>query len=671
MVTASVGSGPDAPAPASSFIYQTNLYDKYDTIYSGHVDASSGSSRPSVTISPKPGQAGITMVAGRVGFDRFGPRNATSETAGHLNGLYDYDPSSTKVVKVTKSAINRAGLQMHDHASFMSLADHNGVVYAGGNFSNADIRNIMSISDGNASALPEGGLNKEVSSMAVLGHFLYVGGSFTDAADGGNSDLQHVAAYSFGSETWLPLGAGVNGPVNTVLSLPLNVSRDLNETVVAVSGAFDQIRSFDNHPAINVDGFAVWVPSNKSWLQNLDVAHLAYSGQLSTFTQWNGTNILAGSLNSNGIAAGDAVSLLHDGVLSLDPLLTKVNRASAASGTYTGTFDTSSGRNLTILGGHFTVTTNKGSTIENLAIINGADHSVTGLRSGIDSNSTFLAMAVADNKLWAGGNLTGSVGDSRLNGFVAYDLANGDYVPNPPAPLTGDSVTVRTITSRPDSSEVYFGGDFRAAGSLPCPNVCYWDPTENQWNRPGTSLMGTVLKLQWASKNKLYAIGDLTVDGNHTAIAIYHTKKQKWEAFKGASTANVPGTVTAFSPASTDVSQFWLAGQASNGSSYVVEYDGSQFRSAGDIFGRGTAIRGLEALPLSKGHDNVAVLDNDLTLLITGELVVPNFGKASAALFNGTTLTPFVLSSTYDGHAGSVANIVTENQNPYSSGGRY
>lgn len=661
-VTATVATDTESEDPIQTLIYQTNYYDKYDTIYAGYVDASSDSFRPSVTLTPKRGQEEFTMVAWRVAFDLI-----SSDGSGDLNGLYGYDPSSKSADSDLKeSAINRAAQLMGRGSSFKTLAAHDGVVYAAGKFSNSDMHNIMSIADGNATAMPEGGLNAQVFAMSVTDDFLYVGGNFTDSANGGNEDLKHIAAYSFGSSAWSALGGGLNGPVRTVFSLPLNVSTEINEKIVAVSGDFDQIRAFDNNPAIPVSGFAIWVPSRKNWLQNLNVTQVQFAGQLSTFATVENTTILGGSLVSDGIATGDAVSLLYSDGFSLEPLLTKVDRSPGSTGTYTGIYDTNSGRNLTIIGGHFSATTNKGSTLDNVVIHNGDDDTLIGFGKGVDSNSTFLAFSVSGDTLYAGGNVTGTVGQSTLNGYVAFDLSSGDFAQDQPPPLTGNDVFVNSIAARPKSSEVYFGGNFESAGALPCPSVCYLDTSDGNWVRPGVSITGTVLELKWASDKDLYAIGDLNVDGSDTVIATYNTKRQSWKAFEGASKTEIPGTVTAFTPASTDISKFWLAGESANGSSFLVDYDGSGFQYAGDIFGEGTSIRGLEALPLAKDHEDSDFLDKDLILLITGQLVIPDFGNASAALFNGTALTPFILSSTYHGEPGSMSRIITENKNPYS-----
>ncbi|KAL4876575.1 cortical protein marker for cell polarity-domain-containing protein [Aspergillus karnatakaensis] len=660
-VTATVQSDPDSPDPIETQFYQTNRFEKYDTIYSGPVDANDDSFRPRVTLTPISGQGDITLVASRVKFEL---RSASNETSGELNGLFEYDPNSNNVTTdFLESTINRAGTELDSNASIQSLVNHRGVIYGAGNFSNSNVNNIFYLEeDSNITALTQGGLNSRVTTMSVLNNRLYVGGNFTSTSTGTDDDLSYVASYSIDSRSWLALGGGVNGPVQRVIPLSLNVSADLNETLIAVSGDFDELLAFGEYPAVAVSGFAAWVPSRNNWIQNLNVSQTLFSGHLSAAAEFNETSILAGSLVSGGTAAGGAVALLHEDKLQLDPLL---GSTQATGETVTGIYDMSSGRNLTILGGHFNVTTNS-STIRNLAILHGSNGTITGLGDEVESNSTFLALAVASNVLYAGGRLTGRVGDTALNGLVLYDLQNGTFAQEQPSRLIGEDVSVNTIAPRPDSEEIYVGGQFSAAGSLPCSGVCYYDTGVQQWNRPGSELSGSVLALKWSNDKTLVAVGNLTVNGNRTAIATYSTSDQIWEVFEGASSSSIPGNVTAFTPASPDMSRFWLAGQSSNGSNFVVNYDGSAFHPPREIFGQDTIIRGLDVLPLVDDHDDNAVLNRDVGLLITGQIAVPDFGLASAALYNGTTLVPFIISSTSDGQPGRMSHMFYQNSNPYA-----
>jgi hypothetical protein len=47
--------------------------------------------------------------------------------------------------------------------------------------------------------------------------------------------------------------------------------------------------------------------------------------------------------------------------------------------------------------------------------------------------------------------------------------------------------------------------------------------------------------------------------------------------------------------------------------------------------------------------------------------VIPSFGNASAALYNGTDVTPFILSSQANGQPGSMSKFFSQNQNTYTT----
>lgn len=663
--------------PTSVQLYQSNNFDKYDEIYFGYVDASSDSFRPSVELSPQSGQKDIDVVALRVRFQ------LTSSTGG-LNGLFEFDPEDESVSEdFSDSALNKAGMDLDSRALVKSLVISDGVIYSGGNFSNSSIHNVMAFSNNQASPLPGGGLNANVNSMIVLDDILYVGGAFSNTSEGGSDDLSNIAAYTISSQSWKALGAGVNGPVDSIVKFPLNITDELEDTV-AISGMFDKILAFGDDESIPVSGLAIWVPSKKNWLQNLDIDQMAFYGSLSAAVSVNDTVLLAGAIGSGGTAASGSVSLSDDDgltlqsfPLSIDPQPQQSRRKRVVGGqSLTGVvatlFDTKNDRNLTIFGGHFSATSSDGSRIENLLFLDGSnDDTVTGLGEGLDSESVFVTMEVQDNTLFAGGSVTGSISDSEVNGLILYDLEKSQFTGNQPPAFSGsDGVVVNAIAPRPDSDEVFIGGQFSSAGSLPCPGVCYYDMSEMQWNRPGAGLQGEVAELIWASDKKLIVAGNLTVSNNDTMLATYDTSAQSWKSTEGASSPNIPGPITALCAATEDASSLWIAGQSSNGSSFLVKYDGSKYLSAGEIFDEKTVIRGIQILSLSEDHEDTDYLDKDQLLLITGQIQIPDFGTASAALFNGTDLTPFILSTTAGGQPGSLAALFTEHKNTFNASGK-
>ncbi|KAM5461640.1 hypothetical protein MferCBS49748_007225 [Microsporum ferrugineum] len=669
-VTATFKSSEDMATQAS--IYQTNNFDKFDQIYVGHVDASSSKFRPSVTVAARRDQGIIDFVASRVRFQLI-------SSTGGLNGLYEFDPGAKTVdTNFTNSAINKAGTELEPEAAVNSLIWDNDTLYIAGNFTNSSISNILSLSDGRASSLSQDGLNFAVKSMQLLDGLLYVGGNFSNTASGENDKLRGVGAYSISDKSWVPLGAGVNGPVTSLVLFPTNITSDKTETTIAVNGLFTEINAVDGRPAITANGFAVWVPSKKKWLQELDIDRMAYVGQLTTSVEVDKDILLAGNLASGGIASHGAVSLVDNNKLGLRALPVNIDlgrpqvpqrnakRAIAtddSNGVLTGLFDMEGGRNLTMLAGHFTAKTSDNSIVNNLVFLDGAQNDVvTGPGPGIDEKSTFLSLAVHNNLLLAGGRVSGRVADANIKGLVVYDLNNGQrYASSQPSALDGDNVEVRTIAPRPGTTDIFVGGVFQSAGSLPCPSVCNIQIESNQWSRPGTALRGDVSVLLWADNDKLLVAGNLTVEQNVTMLARYDAKEQEWSTITGKNSESITGEVKALGLARSDGSQFWIAGKSNSGMSFLVHYDGTEFRSVGHLFGDNTSIEGLQVLPLTKTHDKSDLLDENQSLLVTGKLQLPSFGYVSGALFNGSTLEPFILSSMFDGRPGSISGIFSEN----------
>ena len=692
-----------AASPVSTTLFQTNDFDKFDQVYYGFVDADSGSFRPSVTLAPATNQKGpLTIVAQRVRFELL---NST----GGLNGLFEYNPNQATVdTDFSSSMIDSAGMQLNPGAEVNSLVVIGSNIFVGGNFSSSNISNIFSIGD-SATPLPGGGLNSGVQDIYANGNTLYVGGNFTSTQDGSTKGLNGVAAFDTSSNAWQPLGAGVNGIVMQIVPIQLNITANQPETVITINGFFNQVNSFGNNASFSANNFAIWVPSHQNWLNNIDATTMAVTGQLITQTSVPGNPpLLAGSVSSGSIGASDAVALSTSNGLAVQqigssganiqrapPSFTipsssnSTNSTNATSlskraisdlpgadvnGATAGLFYTQSNLNLSIIGGHFSARSSSGSSISNLIFINGsASDAVTGLPPSVDTSSTFLALGTTGTSLFAGGTVTGRVDNEDVKGLIAFDLSTAAYISPQPAALAGSNVAVNAIAPQPSSASVYAGGTFTSAGSLPCPALCVYETSRNQWTRPGQALSGEVTGLVWADQNKLIVSGNLTVNGNSTQIVTYDAQAQTYTPFNGAS--SLPGPVTALIAADSSYNTLWAAGkndslQASS-PSYVSKYDGTNWQVISPSLGTST-IYGLQVLAVTQNHASNSLLADGQVLLVTGQLQIPNFGNASAALFDGETFQPFLLSNTMDGGAGTLRAAFVENPTGlFKGGGKY
>ena len=672
---------PAAPhIPVTTQIFQTNDFDKYDEIYLGPVDITDGEFRPTVTLTPMSGSSNI-IVAQRVQF-----KLTTNSTDGNLNGLFEFDPNSgAAITDYSNSTIDAAGGNLDEDAIITSIAINNGVTYVGGNFTDPSqgFQNIMSIGKGNSSSLPDGGLNSQVSTMLPYEDLLFIGGNFSNTLNGTVAGLNNIAAYNTTSQSWIALGSGVDGPITSIVPLVINVTLDTPETCITFNGFFDHLLGSGSSKNVSAQGFGVWVPSRQNWLQNLNLQSQTVTGQLSAMTNvTNGAPLLAGTLSSQDQSAEDAVSLTQS-PLRLNSLNAgiqpqpagPITRKRAISGTnvtgvVTGLFYTGNGQNMTILGGHMTATASNGSTLQNLVFLNSTSSTptISGLTGGIDSDSTILALVTTTpGVLYAGGSLTGQYRDEKFNGLFLYDLGLNDFSYPQPPPLGGDNVAVNAISVRPKNTQVYVAGAFDTAGSLGCPAVCYFDG--GVWNPPGSGISGVVNAMIWQGNDKLLVGGNLTVANNATTLANYDASKSVWTSLSAAS--GIPGFVTALAPADSQASNFWVGGTGTNGSAFLMKYDAgsSTFISPGNLFDPQTTIQGVSVLNVNKNHGGTNLVGGGMIVLVTGELHIPNFGNASAALFNGTVLTPFLLSTSGNG-PGSLSGLFSENQINFKTTGK-
>lgn len=678
-----MSSGVNETMP-TRILYQTNEFDKYDQLHIGSVDASSDSFRPSITMTPVAGQEqsipgnDFVMVAQRVGFELI---NST----GGLNGLFEYDPTQPTIdtSDFDASAFIKLGSSFDPNSAVTSLVVGNDRTYVGGNFTSNNTRNIVAITNDGQTVALDGGLNGDILSMYLSGTQLYVGGRFNNTQAGSNSGLANVAVYDSTNDQWTPLGAGVDGIVANIVPMTLNLSGDTAEDVITLTGDFSQLLAFGDNEAAETTGFAIWVKSQSNWLQNLDMPIPLLGGVLSTILEVSDNETLyAGSISSqslraNGVATmsngfgnfpiniQSPVSQSSSNANGLSKRASLANNTETVAGVVAGAFYESDGRNITVLGGHFVANASNGSSIYNLAFIDGADsNSVTGLDTQISEESVFLTLAIQGDNVFAGGRVNGTAQGSSVNGLISYNLASKSFNTQPPA-LGGNNVVVSSISVRPDSGDVYVGGSFDRAGSLPCPSVCLFSTGSSQWNRPGFELGGDVYCMMWSSNSVLLAGGNLTINDTSVFLASYDTSGSHWTTFPGAE--DLPGPVDAMTAANSDRSQVWVAGTQPDGSTFLMKYDGSSWVQAGVTLDADTTITSLQIFTVTEDHDSSDIIDSNQVLMMTGSIGIPGFGTASSAIFNGTTLEPYALTSNTESTTGSIYRVFVQNDNFFTS----
>ena len=209
-------------------IFQTNNYEKYDTVFQGMVQPSSSTFRPRVRIAPLSGQSGsVVIVASSVQFLQL---SASTDT---LNGLY---PGT---IDLGVDAI-------------INVIVPGATTYYGGNFTGAGTNIYFSGINF--------GLNNVVQTMVLVGDLLYIGGNFTAGINATVSP--YLTAYNTTSESLVAIN-GVNGPVKHLF---------VDNDTIGVSGDFTSV------------GFPV---SGTAFLRNLQWADMVVTGNVQSSVKAN------------------------------------------------------------------------------------------------------------------------------------------------------------------------------------------------------------------------------------------------------------------------------------------------------------------------------------------------------------------------------------------------
>jgi hypothetical protein len=582
--------------PVEQLIYQTNNYDKYDTIYQGRVQALSDTFRPRVVISPAAGQpANQDIVAQKVQFmsqSANGDVVSSPSSSGSLNGLYEYAPgnwtgSVTTANASYDAAFDVAGANLGFDARITGVVSIDGRTFISGTFASRKLglQNMMVInSDGTAASLANGGLNGPVDTMTAFNGTLYLGGRFTATAnDSSISGLNYIAAYDTSSNSWRALGQGLNGNVTNVVLYAIPTSSSSNDTVIGVSGQFTQI---SGSPAVTVPGIAIWMPSKGDWADRLGSGGPAVNGTVSAAAaSSNGTVFVAGAISGwsanraqgiiglggttvNGLALGPAPapsnSTRKRWLNSLDPTATSNDVT-----IYTGAYYTENNKNITVIGGHFTL-----ANASNVAFIDGKNNNaVSGLPAGIASNASIYALLVNNNRLYIGGQLTGTINNDPVEAIAFYDFSISKFDSTQPPALTGNgAVFVNAISPRPNNPQILVGGQFTTAGSLPCAALCIYDTSNSQWLKPGNeAIEGEVSEITFEDANTALVAGNISIGGNRTYVGRYNFQNSAWTS------VNVGVTGPVVSVLSQDTNTLYLAGQNNSGL-YFGKWNGQQFQ---------------------------------------------------------------------------------------------
>lgn len=388
------------------------------------------------------------------------------------------------------------------------------------------------------------GVNGTVSAIAVSGNDVYVGGSFTIA---GEVSANRIAKWNAGTNSWAALGSGVNGTVDAIA---------VRADTVYVGGQFTMAGG------ISANNIAMWNGSSWSALGSgtsgsTGVRAIAIVG---SEVYVGGRFTMAGGIVANRIAKWN---------------ITTNNWSTLSSGVNSDVNALAVIGNEIYVGGNFT--TAGGLSVSRIAKWNRATNTWSTIGSGV--NGGVSAFAVSGNNLYVGGSLTAAGGvsanhvakwdgsswsalgkgvESTVNGVAvamdgvyvvgfpittagevgANNIARWNIATNSWSAVVGNranhnyaSRLVRAITV--SGTEVYAGGDFRAAGGVIVNHVGKWNGSG--WSALGSGVSGGAITANYGvvdaiavRGDEVYVGGTFTIAGEDSAYRIARWNGNKW-----------------------------------------------------------------------------------------------------------------------------------------------
>jgi hypothetical protein len=427
-----------------------------------------------------------------------------------------------------------------------------------------------------ASLFAQGGMNRDVKTVAVLGDDVYVGGTFTRA---GGVVASYIAKWD--GESWSDVGGGFNGGVSKLA---------VSGGELYAAGGFTLAGNVAANRIAKWDG-SRWIPLgtgvNSSIFDLLFIGNDLYAA--GAFSE-------AGGVAASKIAKwdGSSWSALGSGLNGDVTALARIGDLIYAAGSFS-TAGGSPASNIAVWSGFSWGALGTGITgqVKDLAVIGsdlyaaGSFSSAGGVtanclarwRNGtwgpVDSspiarfNNTVTSLEVDGNDLYVGGYFT------TVNFAPMYLIAkwNGNSWSSLGAGISGNTVETMAIAGR----KLYVGGSFTAAGNANTANFASWGLDDSTWRGFGSGVNGYVYSMAFIGPD-LYVGGSFTAIGGVAARYIARWDGSKWNSV-GGGVNSIVRTVKAIGNDLYIGGLFTTAGDIS--APYIARWDGTAWNTVG------------------------------------------------------------------------------------------
>jgi hypothetical protein len=469
------------------------------------------------------------------------------------------------------------------------VKDVQGNIYAGGDFTafGGEAVNHIAKWDGSTWSGLGSGLKEPVNTLAVDSR----GNLYTDVLVIPDSGLPETVVMRWDGSAWSALQGNLSSLVDTLAE-----GRDSNILINdLVVDSQDQLYAGGYFYLIQSDRYvgyvARWDGSNWTLLgsgMNHTVYELAVDGQDNLYAGGEFTS--AGGVSASRIAKWDGVSwsALGSGLGGGAPTVANLEADKSGDLFVTGQFETAGG-----------------IPIQLIAMWDGA---------------SWKDLTPGNNRSWFEGDLpviydlsVGQTGDlfaagsfATIDGVEANNIARWDGSSwHALSAMNGNGVNERALAISVNvDDQVFVGGMFTKAGSLPANHIARWDGSSwHAWNEGGQGGMNSLVDALAVDRNGvLYAGGYFTSAGTASANHVARWDGTEWSALANGVNAAVHALALDSSGGLYAGGDFTAAGQAAV--NYIARWDGATWSALGEGMGSEDAIPQVRALAVD-GQGNL------------------------------------------------------------------
>lgn len=675
---------------ATTEIWQTNDYDKFDYLFYGHLDGSLSGQQIHIDLQGNNEYMVVDKVrANIVDLDEYYAVNSTNHTGHfnfsdseltqlHLNGLFEYSIANFTGFDITK-VYN--GSESHPQIlTTNTFVGNSSLNVLSSELSNVTIKEL-NINDQSLVVVGSFGsnsvnlLNPNVINIS-LGDYNATSHSITTNNKSGLLKRQDVFGANFNDS----VSDIANYYDTRVLMGEFTVKSD---SIVDLSSLNKSTSSANNFVLYNGDGFVgfgnPFIDQDFDTFTNITIKSTEYFIFAASSTgysmTWDNTrkefitdpNQQLNITQSLPIGAQQIISGSDFAIpdLSLRDI-GFVNKSNSLNGTafnITGSITKGYYINETVsvVGGDF-----QSGSAKAVGFLTST--ALTGLH-GIDWKNSTIQTLYVDAKhqyLIVGFNGTITVQNDNLDGgIVVYDLTNNSITNFQPAQLSANSVNlqINSVALYNAGNKLLVGGNFNSAGSLGCSGLCIYDLDNTRWESPVSGLSGAVNDIVFIKSDTILITGDLTYNSNHVNFIQYDVKQDKFIQVS-RDFNNVPGTIDKIVISEGDNAAIGsLTGRfLAYSNEFIIGFDGSKWSNITGIdFSNTTRISDVKVISSENTNSNQTYFSKTNVALVSGQFNLTNNGLINIALFDGKMWYPWIYS-TLNSRLGHVNSVLIKDQ---------